>query len=674
MSEGNLNIENGVLKKYDGDDKNIVIPSSVTKIGEGAFKDSEIETITFEGNALKSIESEAFYGCTNLQNIRLPKNVVNIGDRAFYGCKSMIYIEIPASVLIVGEDILGECEKIKFVLGEQGSEAEKIASQHKFVLKNNASEAITALKNSDLAKKTKQTRSFVLWGETIICSNTLAKYEHNLEYYADRKESLFERFFSMFPKSISDKFGDLVSVLHAEQDNTISRLSKQGVFIDRQAFAEYLLKPYEAILEASTAIKNVYDYIAQGVESGIANNREALLNEAESKITGLSYGIIGGGIDMLAYSVDDYRERERQRQDAYEYAEKKATEFKEMHTKNGNDLYSALIAVAAPALHTATDMFLDALCQAENEQLIRAGLIDEEAINNIDIAKSNQLLDSIVAQSGDQTFTLALALKKYPCNISAFAYALQKDYVSNELQELMDFLGIRDTVNRVIQIQKREAHNALIEKIGKEIEAKTINDSIVVLKHNESKLQKNEVIQFLRTLTTRVGLEIERVVYDVKTIKSGNIDYYCRKALNHIITDESWKYFEKNGIRPIESTLIPIAYQQNMDSVLEWMIYVATALSQHPELPGKFEAEEKLNRLRSGEPIAEDKMYERIFLASMVLSPIAFLKGWFVMMAILVATSIIVINLYPSTTQIRKLEQDLETITEITKSIEKVKI
>ena len=105
----------------------VVIPNSVTYIGEGAFRwqyylesinipegISSIEKNAFCGLGISSIVllpssltyigEGAFESCRNLQNVIIPQNVYNIDNAAFYNCENLTSIQFPTENLrYIGE-------------------------------------------------------------------------------------------------------------------------------------------------------------------------------------------------------------------------------------------------------------------------------------------------------------------------------------------------------------------------------------------------------------------------------------------------------------------------------------------------------------------------------------------------------------------------------------------
>ena len=112
--------------------KSINIPDTVTRIGRSAFEDCDsltsinippslttIEDGTFLGchslrntnipDTVTSIEDYAFSECNSLKNINIPNGVTRIGDSAFFNCNSLISITIPSSVIAIGMNPFGGC-------------------------------------------------------------------------------------------------------------------------------------------------------------------------------------------------------------------------------------------------------------------------------------------------------------------------------------------------------------------------------------------------------------------------------------------------------------------------------------------------------------------------------------------------------------------------------------
>lgn len=77
-------IEDGVLKRYSGNNKNVIIPYGVKIIGEDAFQKSLIESVVIPDTVV-SIENDAFICCKHLKHIDIPDTVKKIGRHAFWG-------------------------------------------------------------------------------------------------------------------------------------------------------------------------------------------------------------------------------------------------------------------------------------------------------------------------------------------------------------------------------------------------------------------------------------------------------------------------------------------------------------------------------------------------------------------------------------------------------------
>lgn len=141
-------IENGVLKRYEGSASSVVIPDSVTSIGDRAFyRCSGLTDITIPDSVM-SIGWDAFGNCMGLTTIYytgdvtkwcginglnnlmsrsrtlyiggnkvegeliIPDSVMSIPSYAFYGCTGLTSVTIPESVTSIGEWAFLDCTKL----------------------------------------------------------------------------------------------------------------------------------------------------------------------------------------------------------------------------------------------------------------------------------------------------------------------------------------------------------------------------------------------------------------------------------------------------------------------------------------------------------------------------------------------------------------------------------
>ncbi len=76
----------------------LTFPSTLKKIGNGAFAICEKLKTVYFSEGLQEIGPSAFSGCTSLTDVVLPQSLLKIRDSAFNLCSSIKKIEIPASV------------------------------------------------------------------------------------------------------------------------------------------------------------------------------------------------------------------------------------------------------------------------------------------------------------------------------------------------------------------------------------------------------------------------------------------------------------------------------------------------------------------------------------------------------------------------------------------------
>lgn len=121
---------------------NLVIPSGLIKIGKRAFRNGQMETITFP-ESLASIGSQAFWSCSSLLKVHLPSSLETIefgtfgfceslqsvvaseGLRriegaAFQYCKSLSTVTLPRSISYIDQSAFVECPSLKRILVPKG--------------------------------------------------------------------------------------------------------------------------------------------------------------------------------------------------------------------------------------------------------------------------------------------------------------------------------------------------------------------------------------------------------------------------------------------------------------------------------------------------------------------------------------------------------------------------
>lgn len=99
----------------------ITIPSSVTRIGNYVFESCwELTSITIP-NSVTGIGVGAFKNCSSLENILLPNSLTSIGMDAFYWCNKLTSITIPSSVTTIGERVFFSCKGLTGITVESSN-------------------------------------------------------------------------------------------------------------------------------------------------------------------------------------------------------------------------------------------------------------------------------------------------------------------------------------------------------------------------------------------------------------------------------------------------------------------------------------------------------------------------------------------------------------------------
>lgn len=108
-------VENNTLISYNGNDKNVIIPSEVD--GEAivfidtlAFDSNDyIETVTIS-EGIEIIHSEAFKNCYNLRKVFVPESLMDICAYAFSGCYELELVKLNSEWTTINDDAYDDAD------------------------------------------------------------------------------------------------------------------------------------------------------------------------------------------------------------------------------------------------------------------------------------------------------------------------------------------------------------------------------------------------------------------------------------------------------------------------------------------------------------------------------------------------------------------------------------
>ncbi len=100
----------------------VVLPKTLTVIGEGLFYNSKLRSIEISVS-VESIEADAFNNCILLKSVSfdVDSSLKSIGEGAFAKCESLKTIKMPASVETIGPAAFNSCTSLESVTFEANS-------------------------------------------------------------------------------------------------------------------------------------------------------------------------------------------------------------------------------------------------------------------------------------------------------------------------------------------------------------------------------------------------------------------------------------------------------------------------------------------------------------------------------------------------------------------------
>ena len=113
----------------------VEIPYSFTEIGGYCFSyNTSLKNVTLPGS-LRGISTWAFYGCTSLTSIKIPKGVVRVGrDYVFAGCTNLENVTIPITLNYICDEAFSSTKFLNNLLGNNDFAIYTRVDGKKFIL------------------------------------------------------------------------------------------------------------------------------------------------------------------------------------------------------------------------------------------------------------------------------------------------------------------------------------------------------------------------------------------------------------------------------------------------------------------------------------------------------------------------------------------------------------
>ena len=100
--------------------ENVIIPKGITSIGSNVFNQCySLSNVTLP-SSITNIANYAFYKCSSLTSINIPEGVVSITEYAFYECSNLRSVDIPSSVKSISRYAFYNCSNLRTVNMKEG--------------------------------------------------------------------------------------------------------------------------------------------------------------------------------------------------------------------------------------------------------------------------------------------------------------------------------------------------------------------------------------------------------------------------------------------------------------------------------------------------------------------------------------------------------------------------
>ena len=115
IEAGVTSIGNYVFSGLQGSLGEVIIPDTVTRIGDSAFAGCQFWEVKIP-ESVKTIGDGAFMGCKKLTDINIPQSVTSIGSGGIFFCYDALEsVDLGSNIKVISENMFCGCESLKSV-------------------------------------------------------------------------------------------------------------------------------------------------------------------------------------------------------------------------------------------------------------------------------------------------------------------------------------------------------------------------------------------------------------------------------------------------------------------------------------------------------------------------------------------------------------------------------
>ena len=200
-------IANGYLDRYTGNETDIIIPDTVSKIGYGVFRNQHnLLSVVIHDN-VRIIGNSAFRDCENLRFVKMSDGITDVSYYAFENCKSLTQIDFKTFALGADNNAFSGCDNLTdIVFPENDSDFVGIFRAFEFRIFRSKQSIIMLA--ALLEKKLDFVKSDASLGRKMKANKAkLINFAVKAE-----KPAIVENLFSLYPKKIKlDELNDYIA-------------------------------------------------------------------------------------------------------------------------------------------------------------------------------------------------------------------------------------------------------------------------------------------------------------------------------------------------------------------------------------------------------------------------------------------------------------------------------